>query len=340
MYFAIAWKNLKLSEKELSLVGKILAKEGRIFFFETENFEKCRNLAGFVKVGEVVPLETFIQMEKRLLWTNFHLKPSDKEKYNFKRYKQIDLLKSDLEVKTKGLEAIFFKSMPDKVWIVKFYQNIDLYETIDFSKPVRSMWIWMMPAKLTHLMLNLATALDYDKTIYDPFAGLGTGLMVSNYFWNNVIGSDLNISPAKQNCKRWQTTQYFQPDYKCFLFKQDVTQPFSKKIVNYADFVVTEGYLGPTVWKYLNQKEAENLQKSFENVYIDGIRNLLSLENLKKIVITFPVYKLKNGEFYYFESMYGKISSFANLELIDEVYIRPKQKVWRQIWLITKKNEL
>ena len=35
------------------------------------------------------------------------------------------------------------------------YQNIRLYEVIDFEKPGRSMQMGMMPAKLTHTLLNI-----------------------------------------------------------------------------------------------------------------------------------------------------------------------------------------
>ena len=52
------------------------------------------------------------------------------------------------------------------------YQNIRLYEVIDFEKPGRSMQMGMMPAKLTHTLLNIGLSYlkGQDKTlIYDPF---------------------------------------------------------------------------------------------------------------------------------------------------------------------------
>jgi len=337
MYFAIAGKNISLSKKELELVWKIVSQEWKIIFFETENFDKCKFLAGFVKIWEVISKKEFISMDKKLLWTNIHLKPSEKLVYNFKRYKHIDLLKSDIEVKKKWTEAIFFKSMPDKVWIVKFYQNISLYETIDFDKPIRSMWIWMMPAKLTHLMLNLLTWLNYNQTIYDPFAGLGTTLMIASYFENNIIWSDINITPAKQNFKWWLNHIKKEKDLSkqnYFLFKHDITKPFSKKIVNFTDYVVTEGYLWPIVKKNLTLQEAQKMQQHFENIYIQWIKNLLSLEKLKKIIITFPAYRLKDNSFFILENIYEQINKFAKIQLFDEIYIRQGQKVWRQLAII------
>lgn len=62
----------------------------------------------------------------------------------------------------------------DNVLEVTGYQNIGLYEVIDFDKPVNSMKIGMMPSKLTHMMINIGLAQCSDKntTIYDPFIGL------------------------------------------------------------------------------------------------------------------------------------------------------------------------
>jgi len=39
--------------------------------------------------------------------------------------------------------------------IVEGYQPIYLYEVVDFEKPARSMQMGMIPAKLTHIMLNI-----------------------------------------------------------------------------------------------------------------------------------------------------------------------------------------
>ena len=336
MYFAIVGKNPLLSKLELEKIAKIDSITSKAIFFDTENYEKCKFLAWSIKVGKLIPLDEFISMDKKLIWTNISLKPQDKQKYNIKRYKQVAIQKTDLEIKNKWIEVIFFPEFKNYVGVVDFYQNIPLYETIDYEKPIRSMDIGMMPSKLTHLMVNLATWLDYEKTIYDPFSGLGTTAMISNYLWNNVLASDINITPTKQNWKFWTWTEFYKPDFKAYFWKQDITESFKNKIVNLTNFVVSEGFLWPKVWKFLNEKEALNLEKSFNQIYIKWIRNLLSLEKLEKIVITFPVYKLRNGDFYYFNSTYEEISKFAKLKPIEEVYYRKWQKVWRQIVEIKK----
>jgi tRNA G10 N-methylase Trm11 len=58
---------------------------------------------------------------------------------------------------------------------VEKYQNISLYETIDFGKPSSGMTIGMMPAKLAHILVNIGVAQSYKKaeeiTVRDPFCG-------------------------------------------------------------------------------------------------------------------------------------------------------------------------
>ena len=76
---------------------------------------------------------------------------------------------TDLEVKMKGIELV---RIGGKWALVLGYQNIRLYEVIDFEKPGRSMQMGMMPAKLTHTLLNIGLSYlkEQDETlIYDPF---------------------------------------------------------------------------------------------------------------------------------------------------------------------------
>lgn len=335
MYFAIGWKNLSNSERELSLIGYDIKRYKSIFFFNTDKKDKLKNLAWFTKVGHLVQENNLDFTDYKIVGTNIKLTKKDKLKYNIKRYKEIDLIKTDLEVKTKWIEVLFFPQ--GEVWLVDYYQNIPLYEYIDFDKPVRSMNIGMMPSKLTHLLLNLSTAFEDDKTVYDPFAGLGTTTMLTNYFWYNALGSDINITPCKQNLKEWEKSQYYNKNIKSMLFKQDITTDFKNKIVNFTTNVVSEWFLWPVVWKYLNKKEAENLEKSFQDIYIKWIQNLIKLPKLENIVITFPAYFLKDKTFHTFENTFDKLlKNWLNIEFLDDIYHRKWQKIWRQIVIIRK----
>jgi DNA modification methylase len=40
--------------------------------------------------------------------------------------------------------------------------------------------------------------------VYDPFCGFGTTGFVANWLGHHFIGSDINITPCKENVKRWK----------------------------------------------------------------------------------------------------------------------------------------
>jgi len=65
----------------------------------------------------------------------------------------VDIFHTDREIKNKGKEIINLEN--GLYGIVEQYQNIELYEAIDFGKPGRSMNMGMMPAKLAHIMINI-----------------------------------------------------------------------------------------------------------------------------------------------------------------------------------------
>jgi hypothetical protein len=82
-----------------------------------------------------------------------------KRKYQLKRFKKVDLLHTDREVKEKGIELITLPKIKDFLGVVQGYQHIQLYEVVDFDKPARSMQTGMMPAKLTHSLINIGASL-------------------------------------------------------------------------------------------------------------------------------------------------------------------------------------
>jgi tRNA G10 N-methylase Trm11 len=103
-----------------------------------------------------------------------------------KRFKEVGAMHTDEEVKEKGKEYIMLDDDMKQVLEVTGYQDIKRFSCIDFDKPINSMQIGMMPAKLTQIMVNIAVGKVANSennkklTIYDPFMGLGTTYMVAN----------------------------------------------------------------------------------------------------------------------------------------------------------------
>lgn len=344
MYFAILWKNRQLSLEELKVISNNVEIKWNVVFFESEYPERLNMLAGFPKWGKVIDIKQLSEYNLSLVGVNVNIRGDIKEKLCIKRYKYLDNIKSDLEIKEKGVEIIFFdrwKRVSEKilaeeeiqVWVVQGYQNIALYESIDFEKPVRSMNIGMMPAKLAHLLLNISTWFETWNTIYDPFCWFGTTLFVANYFGLNTIWSDINIASWKQNLKWWQKTSFANLQSKTYLFKHDIKQEWPNNVVKNATNVVSEWRLGPKVWKFLDLKQAEIYEKQIQEVYIKWIKNLLQL-NAKNMVLCVPAYKLKDRSTYLFQNTLTQLRKNCDCTVFDEVYFRTWQKVGRQIVII------
>ena len=123
-----------------------------------------------------------------------------------------------------------------------------LYEVIDFEKPGRSMQMGMMPAKLTHTLLNIGLSLSKSQQkplIYDPFAGSGTTGFLANYFAYDFLGSDLKLTFANQNKPWWLASKWSKPDQIFDFFLHDATKSFENPelFAGKTPIIITEGWL-------------------------------------------------------------------------------------------------
>ena len=188
MYFAVIgnFPEITLAELQMVQAKNIQKVWAHILVFDTKNEPLLQNMASLVKWWKIISQPDFwwyLEWKKILWMADENLAVKLKKQYDIKRYKKVDILHTDLDVKKKGIELI-------KIWaewgIVLWYQNIKLYELADFDKPGRSMQMWMMPAKLTHTMINIAisnTQTDNAKLIFDPFCWTWTTWIISNYLW-------------------------------------------------------------------------------------------------------------------------------------------------------------
>jgi hypothetical protein len=113
-------------------------------------------LGGIIKAGSVVKekdLQTLLADTKIIGIQSEANGKHLKRTAGIRRYKLVDLFHTDREIKTKGKEIINLEN--GLYGVVEHYQDIELYEAIDFGKPGRSMQMGMMPAKLTHILINI-----------------------------------------------------------------------------------------------------------------------------------------------------------------------------------------
>ena len=346
MYFVILGKNRELSLKELEYaqVEQIeYVQNQKILTFARCDEAKLADLAGIIKWGKFIDWDLdqvfSASPEKRILWVADKNQGINlKKQYSLKRFKQVDLLHTDLEVKMKGIELV---RIGWKWAQVLGYQNIRLYEVIDFEKPGRSMQMGMMPAKLTHTLLNIGLSYlkEQDKIlIYDPFVWSGTTGFLANYFWYDFLGWDLKLTFAQKNIDRWLDSKWAKPNLIFKFFVQDATQSLvQKELFNQkVPLIITEGWLWPVIKQSTTAEEVKEYQRWVKNVYVQWIEQMAkAFPDLPVMVFTVPWYL---GYENYLEQEILKTAKevWFEAESLQELYKREQHKVGRKIMILRK----
>lgn len=341
MYFAVLGKNPELSSKELEGINAtdISYPKKWIIAFDTIYPDKLSHMGWCIKIGTIVPEKELPQYiaDTKIIGIQSEANGKHlKRTIGIKRYKLVDILHTDKEIKNKGKELINI----DNGWygIVEWYQNIELYESIDFDKPGRSMKMGMMPAKLTHIMTNIwINSIGKTLTpivIYDPFVWSGTTGMIANYLWYDFVGSDIKTTYADQNMQRWTTTSLYNPEHSSIIVTHDInntSEVMTLPVQGKSIVIVTEWWLGPIVTKSTSDQDIQKFQEWVSEIYqklLDTTKQLKATT-----VCSIPRYiQQENG----IEKILLRHATQIGLkiEIIPEIYARPGQQVGRKILII------
>lgn len=345
MYFAILWKHPQISLAELDIISPQFfpsTKKG-IVLFETDYPEKLSTLGWCIKSGVVVAekeLQTILQDTKIIGIQEESIGKHFKKTIGIKRFKKVKINHTDREIKEKGKEIINLDN--GKYGVVEQYQNIPLYETIDFDKPGRSMNMGMMPAKLTHILINLGikniitnkNETIQNTIIYDPFCWSWTTNFLANYMWYNTVGSDIKINYAQKNLSRWQTTQYYKEKAIDF-FQQDITKQINSSKLHTNNIIVTEWRLGPIITQKSSLSEIKNAQQQITELYSNFFTNIIKSDSFWSIICTIPWYiGQDNTHEQYFQKLIKNLG--YDRKTISEIYHRENQQIGRKICIIKK----
>lgn len=342
MYFALLGNHKELSLKELEYAHPQhfqSTKNPQFVLFSDCDEKKLTHLAWCIKWGKLIESELsdfFASSEKRILGVaDKQLGLKLKRDYELKRFKQVDLFHTDLEIKKKGIELI-------KIWSqrgqVLGYQQIKLYEVVDFEKPGRSMQMGMMPAKLTHLLLNIGLSLIQEDhpLVYDPFVGSWTTGFLANYFGFDFLGSDLKLTFADKNFPRWKTSKRAKSDLTFEVFLQDATKPLEHKeeFWSRTPLIITEGWLWPVIKATTTPEEIKEYQRWVKNVYVQWIHQMaVAFPSKPMMVFTIPRYL---GYENLIEKAIIEISEKVGFQFssLQELYKRDQHKVGRKVIIL------
>ncbi len=237
----------------------------------------------------------------------------------------------------KGIEFILIKTQQKLlVGVTIAAQDFKTLSFRDFGRPSRDDLSGMIPPKLAQIMINLAQV-NTDQIILDPFCGSGTILteaMLMGY--KKIIGTDISskaINDTQKNIKWIQTNFHIIIQPK--LFRCDVKN-LSKYLSN-IDAIITEPYLGPQRGKI----NITQTIKKLEGLYSRALKEFNKiLKPNRKIVMVWPVFCQKNKK-HYINPDYKplKITNPLPQPFLNKrglLYGRPKQKVMREIIILTK----
>ncbi len=234
-------------------------------------------------------------------------------------------------------------------------QDIESYSERDYDRPKRNPKIGIIPPKLAQIMINLAQ-IKKGEVLLDPFCGIGTILQEALLNDYKVVGSDANgdqIANCKENLE-WLSKKYIlkYPDYK--IFQSDMKNITRKIKPNSIDAIVTESTLGPIYKKVPNKAEIGHNYNRFIKMYTGffQIAKLILRKN-KRIIITIPAYKTKNGGYAtapFIDRLekigYSVISPLDREFIIEDIkttdrnsiiYDRPNQIVAREVLIFKNK---
>lgn len=261
---------------------------------------------------------------------------------DFKNLSSAQILWEKLLKNNSDYNYIFSKDW-EYFWKTIWIQDINAYSKRDYSKS-RDMFVWMLPPKLSQMMLNIA----WWKNIFDPFVWLWTVLIEAVLNWSKCIyWSDLSekmVESTENNLKEFTKENNIM--LEDFLFEKlnakfiDESSILKNKKI---DSIVTEWYL----WEIMTQKNIsldriEKQKLSLESIYDKFFSNLKKINFSWNIVISFPFWELK-WKYVYLTEVYEILEKYCdiktllpkNINISDKnslLYKREKQLVGREIF--------
>lgn len=327
-------------------VRKVL--EGNFNEFPKSIFDEVKDREGKISYG--VTLEnTWAEYKTVLMKIKKYLKEKGlSSRFINKDFKAITTAQIKWEKLLKKGTDFNFVNTDEGVyfWETIWVQDIDGYSERDYSKK-RDMQIWMLPPKLSQIMINLSGG----DVIYDPFVGLGTVLIEAvNWGSSKVFGSDLSdrmVETADENLKVFKDKKSLNYNFDVFKLNAKFIEE-KADILKEVDWIVTEGYL----WEVMTQKNIsidriEKQKESLKKIYSRFFSGLKRASYKGKVVISFPFWEFKKKYFYFNEGYEFILENFKiekldlwNLEVAEKwslLYKRNNQLVWREIFVINCK---
>lgn len=225
------------------------------------------------------------------------------------------------------------------VWLAEAVQNIDHWNFKDYSRPAVDPKSGMLPPKIARILVNLSIGPrlpNSDLTFLDPMCGSGTLLMEATELGLRVTGAD--ISPKAVTDSRLNLAWFchqFQMENQAKIIESDIHHLKLADIGGQLfDAIAFEGYLGPP---HATPDKLDNLSKGMYKLYLGAFKRIDAL--LKpgcRLVMALPHFDTTSSTNYLKKLIDTCQVKGYNLQVNGLIYSRPKAKVKRAIYVLTK----
>lgn len=218
----------------------------------------------------------------------------------------------------------------------------------DFGRPHADPKAGMLPPKVSRMVVNIAdrsrdiTKPLSQKTLLDPFCGMGTILGEALVMGWNVIGSDISertVLHAKENL-HWLLQR---AHIENVIYRTQVSDAVHVSDIMDAgsiDAIVTEPYMGPTDLATTEKKpeEVKNIVKGLEKLFIGCLRDWHKvLKPGGVIMVAIPKYLVRGRE-YSVKKVIDMCEVLGYTIVTGPIeYSRPQAVVTRGFYLFQKK---
>lgn len=197
---------------------------------------------------------------------------------------------------SRGFEFVILVS-EDKVLLGKTLeiQDFNSFSFRDMNRPFRDKKSGIIPPKLARIMINLSQK-NTDAVLLDPFCGSGTIPLEAHILgFNHVLASDSSEKAVHDTYENLEWAKIhvlgFRGESAPKVIHADATSLSIPYGLNSVDLIVTEPYLGPTVFQKPTKESVVQLFKELSLLYRKAVKEFFKvLKPTGIVVMVFPAF--------------------------------------------------
>ncbi len=219
-------------------------------------------------------------------------------------------------------------------------QPFEEWNMRDYGRPYADPKVGMLPPKVSRMVVNIAdrsrdiSKVLAQKTLLDPFCGMGTILAEALLMGWNVVGGDQSdeiLAKARKNLQ-WLIQKYSDLGVTYRLNIADAVHISTVVDKESVDAIVTEPFMGSTKFT-----DVRNTIKGLEKLYIGCLRDWRQILKPHGVVMmALPMYDV-NGKTFFVKKVIDMCETLGYTTLTGPIeYSRPQAIVKRVFYLFQK----